>query len=203
MKRPPRGSWEMPLAACANQPPMYAPRISIWECDHGVIEGKAHVYLAGKIQQNCWRHDLVEGLRGHSWDDGFLEQRTFIYTGPFFVNCDHGCYHGPNSHGCGRDWWPPYQPQRHEVAQLCVAALQRSNLVFCYIESLDCYGTLVEIGQATKANLPVVVVFAPGVTDEANNQLHFACSLATDVLYDVPREQLPNLLQGAIRRYLR
>jgi hypothetical protein len=23
------------------------------------------------------------------------------YSGPFFVGCDHGCFHGENSHGCG------------------------------------------------------------------------------------------------------
>jgi hypothetical protein len=30
------------------------------------------VYLAGKIRQNCWRHQFVDGLRTHSWKDGVL-----------------------------------------------------------------------------------------------------------------------------------
>ena len=64
------------------------------------------IYLAGKVEQNCWRHKIVDGLRGKDWNDGplpcaiHIDGESFDYTGPFFVSCDHGCYHGPGTHGC-------------------------------------------------------------------------------------------------------
>ena len=57
------------------------------------------VYLAGKISKNDWRHQLIAGLRNHSWEDGPLTQSGFTYVGPFFISCDHGGFHGPNTHG--------------------------------------------------------------------------------------------------------
>jgi len=63
------------------------------------------IYLAGKVTKNCWRHKIVDGLRGKDWDDGplpcavYIDGESFDYTGPFFVSCDHGCYHGEGTHG--------------------------------------------------------------------------------------------------------
>lgn len=64
------------------------------------------IYLGGKVEKNCWRHKIVDGLRGKDWDDGplpcavHIDGESFDYAGPFFVSCDHGCYHGPQTHGC-------------------------------------------------------------------------------------------------------
>ena len=69
------------------------------------------VYLAGKIRRNEWR-DIIYQTRGAVWDsdkftyDGFANffvqvNDGLTITGPFFISCDHGCYHGERSHGVG------------------------------------------------------------------------------------------------------
>lgn len=81
---------------------------------HDFTHGKTRIdpkprrklYLAGKVAKNCWRHKIIDGLRGKDWSDGPLpcavqvDGESFDYVGPFFVSCDHGCYHGHGTHGC-------------------------------------------------------------------------------------------------------
>jgi len=167
------------------------------------------IYLAGKISKNCWRHKLVKGLREQSWDDGPLEQDSFTYIGPFFVNCDHGCFHSNNTHGvitlpeqnvCPNrlNQYQSSTPHR-DVANFCFDAVAKSNLVFCYINGNDCYGTVTEIGYAISRGIPVVIAFAPGFATNEDNDFWLACSMAAWVLYDVEESQLPDLLNRAIQ----
>lgn len=166
-----------------------------------------HIYLAGKIAKNDWRHTIVNGLRkavDFFDDDGVrLNQPWYTwpplpkaifdyhtYTGPFFISCDHGCAHGPNEHGvaaaaasgvvgekiylseadltshshdevmalpyddngyftyAGGGCFDDRGIRQEKVVQLCYAAISRSDMVFAWIESLDAYGTLVELGYA-------------------------------------------------------
>lgn len=63
------------------------------------------IYLAGKISHTDWRHGIVGGnLRGADGNGDWHAERirfwgTQIYTGPFFVGCDHGCSHTFGEHG--------------------------------------------------------------------------------------------------------
>lgn len=157
------------------------------------------VYLAGKIRKNCWRHDLVSGLRDHHWDFGPLKQATFIYVGPFFVSCDHGCYHGRNSHGKVAGCWPDRDSDQRMVARLCRDAVHSADLVFCYIDAPDCYGTIAEIERANVLGIPVVIAFAPGIACAKDNDFWFACTSAYDVYYNVYKCELAALLQYAVK----
>ena len=117
-----------------------------------------HIYLAGKFRKGCWRHSLVSGLRDHSWSDGVLPQRDYVYVGPFFVGCDHSCFHNKNSHGAGavrgvnacsgRGVEAEFDAPHREVENLCLEAVGKADLLFCYIDSTDCHGTLGE-GETT------------------------------------------------------
>ena len=171
-----------------------------------------HIYLAGKIRKHCWRHRLVSGLREHSWNDGVLPQVDFAYVGPFFVGCDHGCFHNKNAHGAvairgvntcpGRDVHAEFDCPHLEVASLCLGAVTRADLLFCYIDSKGCFGTLVEVGYALAHDVPVVIAFAPGIASVIDNDFWFACAKARWVIYDVSEHELPSCLMSAIRRYL-
>jgi hypothetical protein len=132
------------------------------------------VYLAGKISKNDWRHELVPGLRNHAWGDGDLDCGKFIYTGPFFVGCDHGCFHGPDTHGSHADGcigggvdgpssWT-------EVVQRCRRGVISADLLIVYAESLDCIGSMVELGIAIEGGIPVIFCVAPGVN---HREFHF------------------------------
>lgn len=81
---------------------------------HKFISGKSDedprprrkIYLAGKVSKRCWRHKIVRDLRSADWENAPLRSavcvngEAFDYVGPFFVSCDHGCYHGDGTHGC-------------------------------------------------------------------------------------------------------
>lgn len=124
------------------------------------------VFIAGKIRRYCFRHDLVPGLRS-GWDGKVaLQCDGFTYVGPFMDACDHGCRHGPGSHGvlgvlgagCGG-----VEASRSEVYQRNIFGVQIADLVVAYIDEPDCYGTLVEVGYAAALGKPYVVLFAPGI----------------------------------------
>ena len=159
------------------------------------------VYLAGKIRQTCWRHLLIDGLRNHSWNDGALTQVDFDYLGPFFTSCNHGCYHRDSSHGAGIGCTPDFDIHAWCIAQYCRHAVQQSDLVFAYIESSDCYGTIAELERAHTKNIPVVIAFAPGLATPIANDFWFVCTLARSVIYDVDESQLPALLRRSIREW--
>jgi hypothetical protein len=160
-----------------------------------------YIYLAGKIEKNCWRSRLVTGLREHSWDEGPLEQSTFCYVGPFFVSCDHGCYHGQETHGVGSGCSPVLEIARSEVRALCDAAISKADLVFCYITALDCFATQNEIGWTQAQGIPLVIAFAPGIASAAFNEMWFACVRAAWVQFNVTEDALPELFDRALRRY--
>ncbi len=172
------------------------PRILAPDC----IDRKTpRVYLAGKIRKNCWRHTLVSGLREHHWDMGDLHQPTFTYVGPHFVSCDHGCSHLPTQHGVDSSCTPDTSVTRQEVAQLCFSALEKSDLVFCYLDSRDCYGTLVEIGYALAKKKVVVVALSAQLPRGDRNEHWFACTGATRAHYGISEKGLPSLLAVSLK----
>jgi hypothetical protein len=128
---------------------------------------KPHVYFAGKIAKNDWRHPIVPELRNMQYDHGPFDAGAYIYNGPFFVACDHGCHHGPTTHGVlpasdgsyGPCFLPSEhaQPERREVARRALEGVRKSQLVFAYINALDCVGTIMEIGIAVQMRKPVAL----------------------------------------------
>ena len=128
------------------------------------------VYLAGKISKHDWRHGVVRDLRNadtydfddKGWysDNGWPILKNAIadgihYTGPIPTACDHGCYHGENSHGMGvNQEYDCYgnergiSEKRAEVFLKCWHAIGQSDVFIAWIDTNDCYGTLVEIGMA-------------------------------------------------------
>jgi hypothetical protein len=118
------------------------------------------LYFAGKITKNGWRHGLVPHLGDEPFGSA-IPCDGFIYSGPFVVSCDHGCYHGPGAHGasgaeCRED--APYS--RSVIPLLCRHWIERSTLIYAWIDCTSCYGTLVEIGWAQQMGKPVYIAFS-------------------------------------------
>lgn len=133
------------------------------------------IYLAGKIGKHDWRNTIVspDALEFINNFSGSLSPEewpvtkraifgTHDYTGPYFVACDHGCYHGETSHGAGLNGAgcgsSLSDKSRLSVFMACRAAIAQSDLVFAYINSLDAYGTFVEIGMAHAMNKPICLL---------------------------------------------
>ena len=130
------------------------------------------VYLAGKIRQNDWRNRFCN-YRGVPSDPADIangyEKKVNEYltiTGPFFISCDHGCYHGEGQHGVGA-LYLPFDGNcmgefytRDDVLEICKAQIERAEIVFAYIDCQDCYGTLSEIGYAHAIGKDIIIIFA-------------------------------------------
>lgn len=122
------------------------------------------IYLGGKIEKNCWRHWLVQGLHGAlvneagTWPvlrDAIFHEHD--YTGPFFVSCDHGCYHGDTTHGLGIDL-PACSGEGEErdvVVDRCLTAIRGSSFVFVWLDGPEAYGTIAEMGFAKGIGVPI------------------------------------------------
>lgn len=130
------------------------------------------VYLAGKIWKNDWRNAFCD-YRGVPEDPMKIAQgyecdasAYMTITGPFFISCDHGCYHGDRSHGVGLDDSGGHSGiclgiyfDRSEVFDICKSQIDKAEIVFAYINCRDCYGTIAEIGYAYAAGKDIFILF--------------------------------------------
>lgn len=134
------------------------------------------IYFAGKIGKSDWRHEIIPNLRD-AWfgeecqgggdpesispiiwrEDG----HTLKCVGPYFVGCDHGCYHGASTHGqlsdlskfsehCvvkSKETAHEWMRERKKIYQRCIGWLDFSDVIFAYIDDEGAYGTLCEISN--------------------------------------------------------
>jgi hypothetical protein len=169
------------------------------------------IYLAGKVRKGCWRHSVVDGMSdplskevGHTCsnahDDDELSEmsrgltfpvmRNAIfgahdYVGPYFISCDHGCWHGPDGHGLNG------LPQP-DIVGMCLAGVMRADLVFAWVDTLDCYGTIAEVGFARGQGKKVVIA-----GPEQYRDMWFLYKMAHHTLtHDNPVEALREAIRG-------
>lgn len=143
-----------------------------------VYKVNVNVYLAGKIKAHGWRQQLID-IRDNFFGEEKYKIRKGItvrydnhinITGPFFLSCDHSCYHGENSHGVGLNKYYPDgerydcyglrdQFTEDEVKEICLKQIKKSDIVFAYINDDTCYGTLYEIGYAAALGKKIAILF--------------------------------------------
>lgn len=120
------------------------------------------IYMAGKFS-NDWRNAIQPGCCARDSLDplpGFHQ-----YVGPYHASDGEGsghativaeCTHGIRTYGKGENLYYPdddiYHPD-HEfdpwvVFDSCLSGIDECDTLFAWIDSLDCYGTLAEIGYA-------------------------------------------------------
>lgn len=158
---------------------------------------------SGKNTPDDWREGLVflkrhfygshQDLPLSGWEDSYC---GFSYTGPFPVDLasGHAAYVGhfedfsfedrpslyyddrrPSKNEVVRSAHVRFDNDRIGVMQKCLAQIDSADVVFAWIESHDCYGTLAEIGYAKAKGKQVVV----GVNEDlAGGELWFAQSMA-------------------------
>jgi very-short-patch-repair endonuclease len=155
---------------------------------------KPKVYLAGKITKHGWRDAIVpwgsgkypgnqnddetgvDWNRGDAWDPRFVPQEwaprecaQYSITGPFFIGCDHGCTHGESTHatagGCVQSH---YGDMRAEARWLCLKAINRSDIVFAWLDDATAYGTIAELGYASALGKRIVIAVPPCPTERVH-----------------------------------
>ncbi|MDR6847719.1 hypothetical protein [Sphingomonas sp. BE137] len=124
---------------------------------------RPRIYIAGKIAKNDFRHELIPQLRGWDHEDGPLACDECIYVGPFFQSCDHGCRHGPGTHGIAGQGCDGIDITRRSVFERNQVALSSADMLFAYIDGPNPHGTIFEIAYAASLGIPVHLLFAPGV----------------------------------------
>jgi nucleoside 2-deoxyribosyltransferase len=180
------------------------------------------IYLAGKIQKNDWRHKLVPELRygvdGIPGENGWrqTEQLPMVFghtcVGPFFVSCDHGCYHTEGGHGT--DGYCIGEVSRKETLVKCARGIEACDLFIVWAGSdfQTAYGTVSEIGMAAALSKPIVVIRQMDMSDKTFRDAWFPLSLATMTIESPePVEAINDLLrlldkvkshQGTMREFL-
>ncbi len=136
-------------------------------------------YLAGKITGTDWRDQIVDGWSEQNHSNNYFQAffeyedcpfwavvpnvvsvcgKRLNYAGPWwndFDSCGHSVSRNsesPHGYGCDR---------RREVFCNVSMALQfHCDLVFAWIDSADCYGTIFEIGFAKSIGKVVVVAMS-------------------------------------------
>lgn len=158
------------------------------------------VYLAGRISngQGDWRREIVpdwhvgsgKGSMYSNLDPDDIANgndvaclpggRTLVYAGPYWLDTLGGHGGGDGPHAVGK---PEYEEHvgmtgasvnnPEQVIQFCCQCISEADLLFAWLDSRDCHGTLVEIGLALAMG-KIIVVTAP----EKDRELWFACAAA-------------------------
>lgn len=150
------------------------------------------VYLAGKITRPCWRPVVMrfdgenDSYPHHESDlPSFRlnDKRVLTCTGPFTIENWNG--HAPPSgrHGADIPVGEHYECLKTDpdIVHDHQEAIASADLFFAWIDSEDCFGTLVEIGYASACqphfavdNSPLVFVAGPCVFPELWFSYRFA-----------------------------
>lgn len=173
-----------------------------------------NIYLAGKIEKNCWRHRIVNELREACYvadQEKKLEEWTTMekvifgkhnYVGPYFIGCDHGCFHVENSHGYGKDNLicsdsiVEAEERRNFVHGQCLSAIEKADVVFAYINSLDSFGTIWELGCAFIMGKEIVIACSEEFYEKNSDDLWFVLKGSTGiVINDNPQDALKEWLE--------
>ena len=156
-------------------------------------------YLAGKITGTVWRDSIVSGWSHENHSDAnyqafidYDECKTWAvvpaacevlgaglnYTGPWWrdgVSGGHSTAEesvGPHSYSSAFEELDEdsLKARRTEVAVAVGAAIAGADLLFAWIDSDDCYGTLLEIGYAQALGKAVVVAMSESFATTAAAQ---------------------------------
>lgn len=167
-------------------------------------------YLAGKISHTDWRNvrggpddwegigNRKDGWEHHSWTP--LERDGDIISGPFFLADDHGCAHGPTTHGnnlgneynCFDILSTRSLISRKNVYRLCCEAIASCDVVLAWLGTEDgtaettAYGTLFELGYAASQGKEIII--GTDFPERTCKELWFAFQSASVYVLKGPEE---------------
>lgn len=187
------------------------------------------IYLAGKITAHGWRESIVKELNGLDGSDMFSDwpsgaymalhdgrpdevvwpvQKNVIfgkhdYVGPYFIDCDHRCYHGRSNHGVGAttDGCDGREGGMGQIrtAMYCRSAIKDADLVFAWIDAMDAYGTIAELGYAHGLGKKIFIAIKKGLEAHDFWFVHTLCYSGTPASFDFgnPKDALQWYLSQA------
>lgn len=112
------------------------------------------VYMAGKIEDHDidWRMTINRHYPGSTFLPGY-----HTYVGPYPTNREgHASFNIPSTHGMNsygkygesEEYDAIADFDREFVVRRCLEGIDQCDVLFAWINTLDCYGTIAEIGYA-------------------------------------------------------
>jgi len=168
------------------------------------------VYLAGRIDHTDWRHDIAEVRGALSNVEPQIDQpmRTAIrpgvrvqggpthISGPYFISCDHGGFHGPTSHGVGADYKDArccpvdvmYPNPRTFAVQRCMTWLRDADAMYVWVgwDFEQAHGTHVEMGVAHALGIPIFAAVKSGALTDSRNDAQVETWFALELTRSFP-----------------
>ena len=161
-------------------------------------EGPLKVYLAGEIKENGWRQCIInmrddspakmDASRQNFKGREIMYSQNVAITGPFFISCDHGCYHGERNHGVGLEHKACAENSklsRTDVFEICREQIRNADIVFAYINDGTCFGTLFELGYACACGKKIAILFD---SDKRFKDMWFIAEGADAVFVENPKQ---------------
>ena len=130
-----------------------------------------------------------------------VEYGDFLYGGPFFVSCDHGCAHGrshANGINCGTE-----EPSYSRIFEVNRQRILNADFMFAFINEIDCFGTLIELGIALQQpKLCTAVTFGPNVSIAQYKDLWMAEQCAGSVYLGSAKDTWQEFTRDRLRTYM-
>lgn len=136
-----------------------------------------HIYLAGKFScgvkfvnahgVNNWReliaplYSKMNQLNHNSRESELWANGFHRITGPWLAkpyDSDVEMMSPPSTHGNVSFYFGP-QPLGRHIFDYCLETIRRSTTIFAWIDSLDCHGTLMELGYAMALNKEIIIAY--------------------------------------------
>lgn len=144
------------------------------------------IYLAGKIyksEKNWRRHLFVDGdytIDSTSAYKEFVKQYPpalfggHQFVGPYAIDL------GESGHYIDLNYADETEESKKEVYKLSMGQIEKADLIFVWIDSLDAYGTLVELGYAKACDKKILI----GIDEklEGFEEMWFALQSASKVI---------------------
>lgn len=141
------------------------------------------VYLAGRFNRwNDWRAKIVPGWKigspRYALSAVLPDGRELILKGPWWNDMSHNGDSGVGPHACADYTWGDHGfigsiDDPDHVLEERLGEIDNSSLMFAWLDSRECLGTVAEIGYCHREG-PYLVVAVP----EWDRELWFACKMA-------------------------
>lgn len=168
-----------------NPSPLLIQHVELAKTPYPVIGGRTieSVYLAGRMTDGGrWRESIAPGWIGAEGKYTKAEihgKRSPDVVGPLYWAREHSSNAGDGPHACADDLednhgnctWAVMEPRKVLADRL--GEVSKADLLFAWIDSRDCLGTIAEVGFYRRGG-GITVVAIP----EWDRELWFVCAMA-------------------------
>ena len=163
---------------------------------------KHKIYFAGKVVY----HGDPDHIYVHccSWPDiterVYEDRNAYITMGPIVLGDDHGCCHGPATHGCGIDCCENNEATKSDILQWCLKQIDECDVVVVtYNKETNCFGTMNEVGYAYAKKKVILIDTTKLPDNNMKRDLWFAIQMSVLSLEFMPKHDVQIAMHATLR----